>query len=64
MKEFLNKNEGLKSRIAFHLDFPDYDPMELTGILEILAEEHGYRLTKDVKAKCMKLFESAKKYFD
>ncbi|SCX94597.1 ATPase family associated with various cellular activities (AAA) [Lachnospiraceae bacterium XBB2008] len=59
MKEFLDKNEGLKSRIAFHLDFPDYDPEELTGILEILAEEHGYRLTKDVKAKCMKLFESA-----
>ena len=36
MKDFLDKNEGLRSRIAFHLDFPDYTETELVEILKLM----------------------------
>ena len=28
MEQFLEGNEGLRSRIAFHLDFPDYNQLK------------------------------------
>ena len=40
IKEFLDKNEGLRSRIAFHLDFPDYNADELVEILALMAEQN------------------------
>ena len=59
MKEFLAKNEGLRSRIAFHLDFPDYKADELVGILKLMAEKKGYKLSNDIEAKCLNIFEMA-----
>lgn len=59
MKEFLNKNEGLRSRIAFHLDFPDYTPDEMLKILMLMAKERGYRLDEGVTDRCMEIFEKA-----
>ena len=35
MQEFMNINEGLKSRIPYWVDFPDYDTEELTEIFKI-----------------------------
>ena len=61
MKEFLDKNEGLRSRIAFHLDFPDYKADELVGILKLMAEKKGYKLNADIEAKCFDIFEMAVK---
>ena len=34
MEDFLKANEGLRSRIAFHLNFPDYNAEEMTKILQ------------------------------
>ncbi|MBR4758863.1 MAG: AAA family ATPase [Lachnospiraceae bacterium] len=59
MKEFLDKNEGLRSRIAFHLDFPDYTADELSDILLLMAEKQGYTINKPAVAKCRKIFEAA-----
>lgn len=59
MKEFLDKNEGLRSRIAFHLDFPDYKADELVGILKLMAEKKGYKLSDEIEAKCQDIFEMA-----
>lgn len=59
MKEFLNKNEGLRSRIAFHLDFPDYNADELLEILKLMAEQKGYKLDEEIEAKCHDIFEMA-----
>lgn len=62
MREFLDKNEGLRSRIAFHLEFPDYTAEELVQILDLMAEKKGYsRLGQDAKEKAMKIFEEAVK---
>lgn len=59
MKDFLDKNEGLRSRIAFHLDFPDYTPDEMVDILKLMADQHGYKLEKAAFSKCHEIFESA-----
>lgn len=52
MKTFLERNEGLRSRIAFHLDFPDYDADELSDILQVMAKEKGYLLNDEILRYC------------
>lgn len=59
MKEFLDKNEGLRSRIAFHLDFPDYNAEELLNILKLMASQKGYKLDKDIEKKAYHIFAEA-----
>ena len=56
MKKFLEKNEGLRSRIAFHLDFPDYNDEELIEILTLMAKRNGYTLSSETKEKCRNIF--------
>lgn len=57
MREFLARNEGLQSRITYHVDFPDYTPEELLQILHKHAEDRGFTLTEDAEEKCKKIFE-------
>ena len=59
MKAFLDKNEGLRSRIAFHINFPDYNAEELSQILDLMASKKGYILSEDTIAKCKEIFQSA-----
>ena len=61
MKSFLDRNEGLLSRIAFHLNFPDYNAKELIDILRLMADNKGYKLTDDVIKECRKIFDKAVK---
>ena len=58
MQAFLDKNEGLRSRIAFHINFPDYNPQELGEILQLMASSKGYCLKEDVAPKCQTIFQS------
>ena len=44
MQAFIDQNEGLSSRIAFHLNFPDYNADELTMIMDLMLEQQGYRI--------------------
>ena len=53
MKEFLEQNEGLASRIAFHLNFPDYSPVELTQILDLMLEKSEYRMDERTREKML-----------
>ena len=59
MERFLEKNEGLRSRIAFHVDFPDYNAEELCDILKLMSREKGYTLDEEAEKKCRVIFESA-----
>ena len=59
MLDFLDKNEGLRSRIAFHIDFPDYNAEEMTDILKLMAEEKGYHIDTAIEKKCMDIFADA-----
>ncbi|MCR5686177.1 MAG: AAA family ATPase [Lachnospiraceae bacterium] len=64
MEDFLNKNEGLRSRIAFHLDFPDYDPDEMSEILKLMADARGYQIEAAGMRKCYDIFKSVCKEAD
>ena len=49
MDTFYESNPGLSSRIANHVDFPDYAPDELLTIGNTLLEEQQYRMTQEAK---------------
>jgi probable Rubsico expression protein CbbX len=44
MDTFFQSNPGFKSRIAHHIDFPDYDERELFEIAQRMLAQMGYRL--------------------
>ena len=64
MKKFLERNEGLRSRIAFHVDFPNYDEKELLEILQLMAKNKGFELTPEIEKKCLNIFAKACKKED
>ena len=41
MDDFMERNEGLKSRIPYVVDFPDYDADELTDIFRYMTDKEG-----------------------
>jgi probable Rubsico expression protein CbbX len=45
MDTFFASNPGFRSRIAHHIDFPDYDDCELLAIAEAMAAESQYRMS-------------------
>ena len=64
MKNFLERNEGLRSRIAFHVDFPNYDENELLQILQLMAKNKGFELDSEIENKCREIFSTACKKAD
>ncbi|PTE20897.1 CbbX protein [Cereibacter changlensis JA139] len=50
MENFFNSNPGFRSRIAHHIEFPDYTDEELHRIAGHMLEEQNYRLTKEAEA--------------
>jgi len=49
MDKFYESNPGLSSRIANHIDFPDYSTAELLQISKMMLEEQQYQLTPDAE---------------
>jgi hypothetical protein len=47
MDSFYESNPGLSSRVANHVDFPDYSPQELLHIAKMMLQEQQYRLTSE-----------------
>ena len=45
MERFFRSNPGLSSRIAHHIDFPDYTSAELLAIAHLMLERMQYRLS-------------------
>jgi probable Rubsico expression protein CbbX len=50
MDTFFRSNPGLSSRIAHHIDFPDYTQDELLAITEQMAAQMNYRLDAEAHA--------------
>ena len=50
MDRFFDSNPGMRSRIAHHLDFPDYSADELKSIAEIMLADQNYRLSEGAVA--------------
>ncbi len=47
METFFSSNPGISSRIAHHLDFPDYSIDELLAIAQIMLAEQMYRFSPE-----------------
>jgi probable Rubsico expression protein CbbX len=45
MEDFFTLNPGFRSRIAHHIDFPDYNDSELLHISETMLKRQNYRLS-------------------
>lgn len=56
MGEMLDINPGLRERIQFYIDFPDYTAEELTSIFINLCKEEKYRVNEKTKTKIKKYF--------
>jgi len=50
MATFFRSNPGLSSRIAHHVDFPDYAPEELLAIADLMLGRMQYRLSPAARA--------------
>lgn len=59
MDEFITQNEGLRSRIPYILDFPDYSTEELMEILARMANQKNYIPTPDAMDKCKETIKKA-----
>ncbi len=49
MQRFFESNPGLSSRIAHHIDFPDYNGEELFEIAELMLTDMQYQLTEEAR---------------
>ncbi|MBZ8134047.1 CbbX protein [Afifella sp. IM 167] len=49
MDKFFSSNPGFRSRIAHHIDFPDYSNEELLRIAEMMLKAQNYDLTPDAR---------------
>ena len=47
MDVFYQSNPGLSSRVANHIDFPDYSPTELLAIAKLILASENYRFSEE-----------------
>lgn len=64
MKEFLDRNPGMKSRIAFQVEFADYDTDELCEITKLMADGRHMRITDEAMDKLRYIYEAARRVDD
>lgn len=64
MEKFLQKNPGLRSRIAFHVPFADYDANELCEIAALMGKHKGITFDAEATEKLESVFEAARKQND
>lgn len=60
MDKFYESNPGLSSRIANHIDFPDFETDELLQIAEIFLQDQQYCFTGDAKESFRQYIELRK----
>ena len=49
MDRFFMSNPGMRSRVAHHLDFPDYSPNELLAIAKLMLARQNYRFSPEAE---------------
>ena len=60
MDKFYQSNPGFRSRIAHHIDFPDYKSNELFTIAESMLDEQNYKLDAEAQDMLEKYIELRK----
>lgn len=59
MNEFIERNPGLRSRITFYVDFPDYSAAELFDITKLIVKNNGCKLSENASDVLIPMFEKA-----
>jgi AAA+ superfamily predicted ATPase len=59
MNQFIDHNPGLRDRIAFHIDFPDYTANELVEIFKKISRESDYRVSQSAERVLREYFSCA-----
>lgn len=54
MDKFFHSNPGMRSRVAHHVDFPDYSAEELLKIATLMLAEQNYRFSPDAEKAFLK----------
>jgi probable Rubsico expression protein CbbX len=57
MDTFFRSNPGMSSRVAHHIDFPDYTPAELHSIAGLMLGQMQYRLDSQADAALLEYIE-------
>ncbi|WP_238916034.1 AAA family ATPase [Clostridium sp. YIM B02555] len=57
MKELINLNPGMESRVKFTVEFSDYDAKELMEIFDGLCKKESYMLSEEAKIEVVAIFE-------
>jgi len=57
MERFFQSNPGMSSRVAHHVDFPDYDPAELSAIADLMLDGMQYRLSDQARVALVEYIE-------
>jgi probable Rubsico expression protein CbbX len=57
MDTFFRSNPGMSSRVAHHIDFPDYTPGELHSIAGLMLQQMQYRLDREADAVLLEYIE-------
>ena len=60
MKDFVEKNAGLRSRINFHVPFSDYSPSELSDIARLMLKKYDMRFDDEADRKLADIFKQAR----
>ncbi len=64
MKQFLDRNPGMLSRIAFHVEFEDYSTDELCGITKLMLTKKQMKITDTALEKLKENYESVRENND
>ena len=61
MDKFFHSNPGMRSRIAHHVDFPDYSAEELLQIANLMLAEQNYHFSPDAETAFLSYIEKRMK---
>lgn len=59
MEEFFSRNPGLRSRVPFHITFPDYSAEEMVRITELEAENRGFTVSPAAREAAVSICKGA-----
>lgn len=58
MAQFINSNEGLKSRFLNYIEFKNYDKQEIGQIMDLMASDMHVELSPDAREEALNLIEN------
>ncbi len=59
MKEFFERNPGMRSRVPFHIQFKDYSAEEMVKISELEIQRRGFSIDYEAREKLFSVCEMA-----